>query len=358
MAGTQESLNLLTTEEGKQMLADRYAGVIENLFKALISMRCKNNDLSGTPDSGSVTAKRIANATSKAYGTARAAGKGDAVKDKDVVINIDTDREIVEELEAKDIGLGTVKDLVNRRTANHPLVMLAELDKAFFRVAAAAGIEVDVTGESTIAGKLEALIQECENTKNQFVEGVDRAQMFLALNTKMYGKVRNDLDKTTRANVDTAAEEFYAWHGVETVSCVNLPSDVEAILMVRGSVAQPVLANTYDLEKIGLSEAYAIELFYHYGTKAVSPDLIFVVRKTSIALDKSTATVAANATVALEATTVPAGATVTWASSDSTKATVSDGTVTGVAAGTADITASITVEGATYTATCAVTVTE
>jgi len=77
----------------------------------------------------------------------------------------------------------------------------------------------------------------------------------------------------------------------------------------------------------------------------------------SVALDKSTATVAAGSTVALTATTTPAGETVTWTSNDTTKATVSSGTVTGVAAGSAKITASITVDGKTYEDSCTVTVT-
>ena len=81
----------------------------------------------------------------------------------------------------------------------------------------------------------------------------------------------------------------------------------------------------------------------------------------SITLDKETATVTAAAgeghTVTLTATTVPADAEVAWASSAEGKATVSDeGVVTGVAAGSANITATITVDGETYTATCAVTV--
>jgi hypothetical protein len=103
--------------------------------------------------------------------------------------------------------------------------------------------------------------------------------MSAVLNTNLYGQIRTDLDKQTRTNVDTTTEEFYAWHGVEMQSCVNLPDDIEAILMVRGAVAQPVLANPYGAEKIGLSEAYALELFYHYGTEAVMPDLIFVIKK-------------------------------------------------------------------------------
>ena len=77
----------------------------------------------------------------------------------------------------------------------------------------------------------------------------------------------------------------------------------------------------------------------------------------SVSLDKSTATVAAGSTVALTATTVPAGETVTWTSNDTSAATVSSGTVTGVAAGSAKITASITVDGKTYEDSCTVTVT-
>ena len=76
-----------------------------------------------------------------------------------------------------------------------------------------------------------------------------------------------------------------------------------------------------------------------------------------VALDKRTATVAVGSTTALTASTAPSGETVTWSSSDTSKATVSSGTVTGVAAGTATITASITVDGNTYTDSCTVTVT-
>lgn len=77
----------------------------------------------------------------------------------------------------------------------------------------------------------------------------------------------------------------------------------------------------------------------------------------SVSLDKSEATVAPEATTTLTATTVPADATVTWTTSDATKATVANGVVTGVAEGTATITATITVDGTDYTDTCTVTVT-
>ena len=63
-----------------------------------------------------------------------------------------------------------------------------------------------------------------------------------------------------------------------------------------------------------------------------------------------TATAAVGATSALTATATGAGdsPTITWVSSDTSIATVSSGTVTGVKAGKAIITASVTVDGTTY----------
>ena len=270
-----ESLSILTTEGGKEYLAELYGKVIENVMKTLVSAGMKNADLSGNPVSGSVEAKRFVNAKSQDYGTARAAGAGNKVKAKPVTVSIKNDSEIVEEIEEKDIQLYGVDGLLERRAANHVIRMATDLDTAFFKVAADNATKVDITAGTTIEDELEQVIQECENTKNDFVDGVPRSMMSLVLNTAYYGKVRNNLDKQTRANVDTTTEEFYAWHGVECKSCVNLPAKVKYILMVNGAVAQPVMANQYAAEKIPLSEAYGVSLFYHYGTESVMPDLIF-----------------------------------------------------------------------------------
>lgn len=58
------------------------------------------------------------------------------------------------------------------------------------------------------------------------------------------------------------------------------------------------------------------------------------------------------------ASVFPADAAVTWTSSDPFTATVEDGTVTGEDSGTCIIYASINADGAVYTDTCTVTVTE
>ncbi len=80
------------------------------------------------------------------------------------------------------------------------------------------------------------------------------------------------------------------------------------------------------------------------------------VEVTGITLNKLTGSVQVGGTLTLIATVEPAGATdaVIWESSNPTIATVKDGVVTGVKAGTADITA----EAGSKKATCKVTVTE
>lgn len=88
-----------------------------------------------------------------------------------------------------------------------------------------------------------------------------------------------------------------------------------------------------------------------------TPDTIVAkVQTPSVSVVPSRAEVTAGEDVALEAIVVPAGTAVSWSSSTTTYATVANGVVHGEAAGSATITASITVDGNTYTDTCAVTV--
>jgi uncharacterized protein YjdB len=78
----------------------------------------------------------------------------------------------------------------------------------------------------------------------------------------------------------------------------------------------------------------------------------------SITLDRSGATIEDGHTLALTATPNPDDATVTWASTDTSVATVSSGVVTAEAAGVCVITAKATKSGESAIATCIITVTE
>lgn len=274
------SLNMLLDPSGKDFLAELYGKMIANIQKATLSSALKNTDLSGTPKSGTVEARRFANAGSKEYGTARAAGKGDAVKAKPVPVAIDKDKEIVEELEEKDITLYGVDGVLQNRSSNHVQTMTRELERAFFVEAAAAG-SAFTTSETEANLILEAAIQQVETTKNDYVDGVPRDMIRVVATPGFYGKIRNWLDKTSKSNVDTTAESFVTFHGVRVDSSVYLPAGKDFIVMVVGAVAQPVLPKPYSAEKIPLSEAYAVELFFYYGTKAVMPDLIIYMNTAS-----------------------------------------------------------------------------
>ena len=174
------SLNILLENSGKDYLAELYGKVIENVQKNALSIGMKNMELSGDPTSGTVEAKRFANASSASYGTARAAGYGAKVTARPVTVSINVDKEIVEEIEQKDIMLYGVDGLLDRRSANHVQAMTAELDRAFFSAAAGAATEVQFASSVTdINVILEALIQACETTENSFVDGVDRSMMHL-----------------------------------------------------------------------------------------------------------------------------------------------------------------------------------
>ena len=89
--------------------------------------------------------------------------------------------------------------------------------------------------------------------------------------------------------MDTAAEDFALFHGVRVYSSINLPVTTETvettktktttyhmIAMIEGAVAQPAVIYPYgEPEKIPLSNDYGVSMFFDYGTKALTPDLIF-----------------------------------------------------------------------------------
>ena len=108
---------------------------------------------------------------------------------------------------------------------------------------------------------------------------------------------------------------------------------------------------------------FAFEFMGHYSMEAQDtvPYEIYVKEGSAVVtpavnLNTHSATIAVGDTLALTATTTPAGETVTWASGSTSVAEVSNGTVSGEGTGNTIITASITVDGVTYNDTCTVIV--
>lgn len=114
---------------------------------------------------------------------------------------------------------------------------------------------------------------------------------------------------------------------------------------------QKIAAKDFPME---IGKAYVVSGSWD-GTKVTIGE-VTTIEPTAITLDQSKLTIKVGKTITLTPTIEPADATnknVTWSSSDETVATVSDGVVTGVKAGTATITAK-TANGLTATATVTV----
>lgn len=273
-----ESLNVLLdgSESGKMLLKEAYDGVLENVQKQAVSVQLKNTDLSGDPTAGTVEAKRFVNSASQTYGTARTAGKGNAVKGKPVTIPIDTDKEFVEEIEDKDIKLLGVDGIVAKRSANHAMRMAAELDEKFFSEGKTSGTQFKPAKAVTaIQDIVEKAILLLENLKNDYIDGLPRDMLRIVFDAETYSEMRMYLDTVVNTNVDTTTESFVMYHGVRCYSSNRLPSGVKFEIMMNESIAQPVMSQAYSAEKIPLSNAVAIELYFNYGTKAVTPDTIY-----------------------------------------------------------------------------------
>lgn len=267
------SIVLQTDSSAKDKLAEEYGKVIENLQKSTISEIIKNTDLSGDPSSGTVEAKRFANATAADYGTARGHAYGDKINALPVVVPLNVNKEFIEEVEEKDLRTYGVAGLIERRVANQGNAMKRLLERAFFTEAKSAGSSLSLSG-STAMEKLEEAIQSVETTNNDFVDGVERDLIVVVASPAFYGQVRNALDTTAQSNIKTNIAEYGQFHGVDVYSSVYLPSGVDFIIMVKGAIAQPVLPSIYNPTKIELSDATGFGIFLYFGTKAVMPDLI------------------------------------------------------------------------------------
>lgn len=276
-----ESLNITNladlagTEDGKMLLAEELKGIIANVQRRTISNLFKNTLLSGNPTVGTLTARRYASAKSKEYGTARAAGRGDAGKALGVDVNVNINREIFEEYEEKDISLNGIPGLLSERKKAISDAMIRELDKKFFLVAvdtSDGGTELSATG-STVKERLSELILKLHTTKNDFVDGVEKEDIHVVLSPEAYEEMRD--------NVQTDIEEFGKFHGVWVYSNVHQPEGVEMIAMCIGAIAEPVRTSEYRATKLPLSDAYAIGMPYYYGCKSVMPDLIYYIKESS-----------------------------------------------------------------------------
>ena len=266
----------MTNGSTAEKLAEEYGKVIENLQHITLASQLKNTDLSGDPASGTVEAKRFVNVSSQAYGTARGHGYADKIKADPVTIALNDNTEYLEEVEEKDLRTYGVDGLIERRTKNHQDALAVELDTKFFAEAVNQGTSFSPTGTPSIEDEIEEAIQTIETKKNNFVNGVPRNMIEVVMSPKYYGKLRNKINSISNSNNLGVVPNYEqgTFNNVNVYSNVFLPQGINYVVMVKGSVAQPVMTSIYNPSKIELSDAIGFGLFAYKGTKAVTPDLI------------------------------------------------------------------------------------
>ena len=252
-------------------LAEIQGFVIEAIQKGAVSEKMKNTEYSGDPTTGSVEIDRFKNAQVDDYGTARAAGAGQKILNTGkVTININEDKEIVEEIAKKDVKLYGIASIMDKRKKNQALRMIADLDTRFFAQMVTDGTEITgLTTATPLVDNLESIIQSIETTQNDWVDGVDREMIEISVKPAIYGKLLNYIDSVPNP-ISGLKEDVF--HGVRIYSNHRQTKDI--ICAIHGAVGQPVTVDDYEPEKIQLSNNYDCSLFYSRGTKAVMPDLI------------------------------------------------------------------------------------
>jgi hypothetical protein len=242
-------------------------------FRDLVNVNYLNEPIKG----GTVEVARVKTATSQAYGTARTAGSGNKLENNSADVKIDTDREIAEEMNAKDLKLwnklGDIAVLENRKD-NFALAMGIELEKAYYvklqQLAVANGL-VNVSGESTLQDKLALLIQTLEAVENDNVEKVDRSMMVLTLSSKWYDELEEYF--VNLENPISGRTDAKAFREVEVRRATRQGFD--AIVQVVGSVAQPVVFDEFYTAKPTFSNDRYAYMSYYFGTGGVMPELVF-----------------------------------------------------------------------------------
>ena len=273
----------------KAYLKNVLAGIFENYQKEALSARFKSKNANLNRAAGSYEFKRFANSTVRDYGTARTAGKGDKIIAPPITVNLDKNKEIVEEVNFFDAD-GSFTDegfkaMVERRKTNFELSVTDFLDMDFFSTAKTGGTAATALGvtdlDSTKSFKrqIETLIGKFEKTgkngtENKYVRGIDRRYMALILDSSLYGLVKDELNDCRNFSQMISDEKFTGINGVACFSSVNLPDGVDYELMTMDSIAQPVLPSGFEFEKIQLSIEYAMELFFRYGSKVLAPELV------------------------------------------------------------------------------------
>lgn len=260
-------------EQTNDKLATVLNGVVENVQTRTVSEILKNKNGSGDPEGGTIEYKRFANSVLRDKGTARTARKGDKVVSQPVLVNLSDDKEIVEELQIKDVKLFGISGMAEKRAENFARRIAAYLDRAFFGEAVEAGTQFNRGSLTDKKDIVDAMIVQAKTVSSDFIDGIDAEDLAIVLSADYTKAMKNELDLLPNGTV--ASNGIVGrYDGIDTFESNRLGTGVQAIVMLKGAIAQPYLLSEYNAEKINLDDAIALQNFLYTGVEALSPEAI------------------------------------------------------------------------------------
>lgn len=271
----QAALNIAdyTDQTTMDNLAEVLDGVIENIQVGAVSEALKNKQGSGDPEGGSVEYKRFVNATLENKGTARAAGQGAKVIAKPVIVNLDDDKEIIEELQLKDVKLYGIDGMAEKRKANFAKRVIAYLDRKFFAEAKASGAKFNRGGLTDAKEIIDAMIVAAKETQSDFIDGIDAEDLALVVNGTYRKALKNELDKLPNGTAPSNGA-IGMYDSVITYESNRMPAGVNCFVMLKESIAEPNYLSEYGAEKVPFDDAIALETFVYSGIETLVPEAI------------------------------------------------------------------------------------
>lgn len=273
---TQEALNIMMQDgTTKENLKEVLNGVLENVSAKAVSEQIKAKNGSGNPEGGVIEYKRFVNAELQDKGTARKAGEGNKVKAKPVKVYINDDKEIVEELQGKDVKLYGIDGMAERRKVNHQSAIIRYLDREFFKEILK-GTKVEA--KSSIQDTIDDLLQRARNLKNDFIDGIESDMLVIVVDSTYRKGMKKILDELPNGT-DPKEQAIGMYDSVRVYESIRMPKGIRAAVMIDGAIAQPYYVSEYSAEKVPFDDAVALEDYLYKGTQALMEDTIFYVQE-------------------------------------------------------------------------------
>lgn len=275
-----KALSIYADAQGnKADLRNIIVGIFENVGAKTVAGKLKSRNADLSKPAGSYEYKRFSNAESKEYGTARSTHTGANVIAKPVVVNLDQNREIVEnvnEFDANSFTEEALESLLKRRQYDIQLSLERELDREFFSAAKLEGTaaEIVVDASKDIVAQLEEVILKLVTTKNKFVDGVDRENMALVVSPKLHSKLKTELNHVYNFSGSVESGPVPGINGVAVMEALRLPEGVDYVLITKDSIAQPVVIKDAVVGVWDGSIDVYYGTFYRYGTRVLAPELV------------------------------------------------------------------------------------